>query len=959
MGRKIIKWGGFLLALVVLVSLYYYVREKKHEPLVSSDELLKNATIEIREKKNYPKAIILLREALRSAPKYADVRAALGRAYFLNGQPDSAKKYLLSALRYDKKNESSLLNLVGVSLTEKDTVAAIQYLSKYLSYYPKDAASWRKKYTLQLQRRQYADAEISYHAFAKRFPIDTLRRIAADYWQTYASEQKIRGNLSGAYRSYQRALAYQPNDPRLLDQLVILGLQQRDYGTAKRYNDVLLRKDSSNNRYRAHAYAIAMRGKDTAAKVETALKAYTRNPSDATVEKDLTDLYVALAAGAKGEDKVAYATRLLRIRPNHREGWLYTINGLLEMSRYNAALDAADKALHHYPSDQLFINKKIGILTEKQDFTAAANYLENLLQNNPSSQYRKVFSDLMLQTAVAHIRAGRTTEAEMHLQKGLAYAPDSRDLLEQLVNVHALQGNTSLAIHTIDRLITLAPSDPAYLFKKAGLLEKQERFEDAAALHYGLYHQYPGSHLYRNAYLEALNSAQRQQARALKWDSVIAIYNRASAIGKTNRNSLQYVLAAYTELGDHTQALALTDTALALYPGDSLFRTRQSLAYHSLGRHAEGLTIGKSLLEKYPSDTGLQKMYLDQLLITGKYYARTDQHDSALAVFFTAYRFLPNDTFALQNLSAIYFVKRQYDSSIYYANLGLGVDSHNTYLLMKKASSYEQLKDYRSAYTAATRVWQLDPSDKVSDYRAYLKSKTYRNQAGVSQLRSFFSTEGQYTSVTTVHYMRKFDRASVMAKLALGSRPIGTGIQGGLDAYYTHNSRYYSNAFLNTSSGKAFPNWQTGYSLFRNFKKGWEAEAGGRYTGFDSIHVFTAIGAVGKYVKNAWVNLRGFYSYDNQNWYPSVTLTARQYLNDKNDYVSMIAGSGRIPNDPGLVYNLNNFRGYRSNTIGAGFQKTFGYSTVLQGSFNYTQLSIPAKQSINQYDIYLSLFRNF
>jgi hypothetical protein len=88
-------------------------------------------------------------------------------------------------------------------------------------------------------------------------------------------------------------------------------------------------------------------------------------------------------------------------------------------------------------------------------------------------------------------------------------------------------------------------------------------------------------------------------------------------------------------------------------------------------------------------------------------------------------------------------------------------------------------------------------------------------------------------------------------------------------------------------------------------------------------------------------------------------LSARQYLNDKNDYLSAIAGLGGIPDDQSLNYNINRYAGFVSKTAGIGFQKNFRYRTTLNASFNYTNLQVAPKKTLNQYDFYITLLRNF
>lgn len=56
---------------------------------------------------------------------------------------------------------------------------------------------------------------------------------------------------------------------------------------------------------------------------------------------------------------------------------------------------------------------------------------------------------------------------------------------------------------------------------------------------------------------------------------------------------------------------------------------------------------------------------------------------------------------------------------------------------------------------------------------------------------------------------------------------------------------------------------------------------------------------------------------------------------------------------------LGKMGGFKTKSGGIGFQKTFRYRTTLQTFFNYSNLQINPTRSIHQYDVYLTLFRNF
>ncbi|MEO8171586.1 MAG: tetratricopeptide repeat protein [Sediminibacterium sp.] len=957
--KKIIKWMAVLVALVVLVSLVFYVGQKKHQPAVSSDELLQQALTEIRDHKNYPKAISISKQALVSAPDYIDILVTLGRAYMLQGILDSAKTTLENVLEKDPKNAQSLLYLVTISFELKDTSEVLRHLTSYVNYYPEDKRYTLKNYLLLLEHSEYKNASTVYRAYAKRFGSDSIQIAAFNFWETKAIEEKKQAHLTAAYESYQRAIQFKPAQPQILQQLVGLSMHFKDYRSALRYNGQLLKQDSTNRQYLVTQSNIYQQLND---KDNTALyagKAYAQNQADPLAKKNLVDMYLAFAKDETGVNKVHYASLALHIMPAQKDALLYLVNAHLEAAHYGPALEATNRALAFYPNDQIFIDKKAGILYSSGNYKAGAEYLESVLQQQPTLHNIQAYEEATLKLSSELTRQERWPEAIERIQKGLLYSTRSKPLLLELVNVYTKQKNTRDAIATIDRLLLIDPANDTFLFKKSGLLEVQHDYGSAAFISGALFRKHPENTDYKNAYRDQLTGAERAAIAKQDWNGAIQFYNESLATGKPGYYPILYAITAYNGKKDSLHVLQLTDTAIRHYPGDSFLLVKRSLAYGAMSLHPASLAINKELINRYPSDSGLQVMYLDQLYTAGKYYEKQNKNDSAIRIFLTAYTAAPRDTFALMNLSAIYFLKRQYDSAIVYADLGLQTDSTNEYLLMKKSAAHEQLKQYRSAYLSAKRVLQLHPSKNITDYTDYLRNKTYLNQAGITHLQSFFSSPGQYASVTGLQYMRRFEKGSITAKLNYGDRPSGAGVQAGVDVYYTHDSNYYSNGFVNLSTGKAFPYWQAGYSLFRNFKKGWEAELGVRYLGFDSIHNYIFAAGVSKYLNNTWLNGKTYFTYNNRDWFQSYQVTLRQYLNDKNDYLSLIGGLGNIPDDQSLYLNFNNFSGFTSRSIGAGFQKNFKYSTTLQIFFNYNNLQVTPTRRIDQYDFYLTLLRNF
>ena len=438
--KKIIKWSGLILALVVLISLFYYVKEKKNRPVISSDELLRMALLEIREHKNYPRAIELTRQALAISPGYADVQVTLGRAFMLNGNIDSAKANLENAVVVkDKKNEAGLLYLVNINIEEKDTVTALRYLDQYLNFYPADKDTWLKKYILLLQHGEYIQATTVYNFYTSRFDPDTIRAISFDHWKLLGASAHKKGELAMAYESYQKALRVRPANVEILQQLVNLAIHFSNHPSALKYNNALLKQDSANRIYLITASTIYQKLHDNEHAAWYAAKAYALYPSDMITRKNLVALYLALTKDEIPFNKIKYATLALQVEPAQKEALLYLINAHLELHQYTAALNITNRSLGFYPSDQVFIDKKIGILHDMGNYQACVDYLESVLRQSPTIQNLRAFDDVQGMIASGFRKQQKWDDALAAIGKGLLYNKNNKALLEQLVNVYASQ----------------------------------------------------------------------------------------------------------------------------------------------------------------------------------------------------------------------------------------------------------------------------------------------------------------------------------------------------------------------------------------------------------------------------------------------------------------------------------------------------------------------------------------
>jgi len=779
--KRVIKILSVIFLIGILVSLIFWGKDTKQAKArtFSSDELLTKAQSALKQQ-DCTDAIAWSRQGLQSSPDYADIKIVMGRAFLLNGQPDSAEKIFLSAWHQQRPDADVLPFLVNIELSKGDTVTALDDIGHYLGLDPMDTSMWLKKYSLLLDRKNYVQASSLYRAFRTRFHSGAISAYSFRYWQESAQQQHRLGDLRAERAAWEQALYYQPSDTAALRSLALMALGSHDPVRARIYNERLLRTDSLNVETLLRQSGIESALHDDRRAAFYASKALQREPGNILLRRNVADTYLRAAKDASPQDRIRWAAEVLRLYPSNREALLYVINGHIALQEYAAALTTVNQALRYYPSDRELTDKKIGILYDSKNYTACASFLESILQKDTTAQYIRTYDDAELQIALAAIRSGDWSHALTAVQKGLSFRPDNKVLLEQELAIYDAEGSPTQALAVVDQLLLSGPADPVYLFKKAGLLEEEGDPQSAVAITSSLRYRYPDHPEYAKAYNNELLSVEIKAAKQGDWLTVLSTFHELGKEQKPDRLAWEYAISAYGQLHDTLQLIAFTDSALTSYPQDSFFMVKRSVAIELRNDYPGALTITRELLHRYPADTSLQKLYLDQLSVAGKFYEKDNRNDTALALFLEVHAVQPNDTFASENLSAIYFVKKQYDSSIAYAEMGLRIDSTNEFLLLKQASSYEELKEYSKAYASTKKLLALRSTHQLVEYGEYLKSKTYRNKIGITHLQSVFSSPA-FASVTGLLYIHQTDKATFTGTLNFGDRNAGSGVQGGLD----------------------------------------------------------------------------------------------------------------------------------------------------------------------------------
>ena len=138
--------------------------------LMSTDDLLKEGRNAISNQKDYKRAIDLLRKAYNIDSNYTDVQVALGRAYQLNNQIDSAR-FFFAEVRLKEPGNTDVLNyLVSLEYKAGNLEAAILNIDSALTYQPGSEELMLKKASMLFEDKQYKRSQLALKELLKINP---------------------------------------------------------------------------------------------------------------------------------------------------------------------------------------------------------------------------------------------------------------------------------------------------------------------------------------------------------------------------------------------------------------------------------------------------------------------------------------------------------------------------------------------------------------------------------------------------------------------------------------------------------------------------------------------------------------------------------------------------------------------------------------------------------------------
>ncbi|MCD6346194.1 MAG: tetratricopeptide repeat protein [Bacteroidales bacterium] len=595
------------------------------------------------------------------------------------------------------------------------------------------------------------------------------------------------------------------------------------------------------------------------------------------------------------------------------------------------AVEVADAALEFYPEDKELLLKKAKASGLTGDFTSAKRSLLKILLLEPTNEEARNFYyqlrdavpvkpavinpdnpfgpvdiinvDTLFSQAQQYAWVGQYGEARYLLYQILASRPEfyqarvlaaqtfawgsdydnARKELTQIrleetgyydgiltaIDVEKWAKDYDKALEYCNLGSRLYPDDPAFIMRRAEVLELQGRiFEAKKVIYHGLLKE-PDNSLYVQA------------------------YNRLRKVG-----SGQYL--EYLDKKNGKKDLGDIDA-------DNLIREASGLA--ALGQFDDAQKLCRQVLELDPD-------HIDARLLMGNTYAWNQKYDQARSWF----EGLLEDSFdnydlimAMANVEAW---DKQYQKAIERLDYGLNIYPDDMQLALRKSQVQQRMGEMDNSNTTIEELLMLDPGNEELR-KAYYRQKGPLSINGIS---AEFS-HNRYNvplirrwNMYSLKYYKSNDIGTFIGSLNTGYVSNDTtpfmkngGVQFQIDAYpvFPLKKRYLHLTYAFSPSA-VFARHLVGAHLYQDLKNGWEVSGGFNYAYYknltDTLSVLMLDAGLTKYFGNNMITLGTRFSPNKLGGVTKIaqgySLTLRHFLQTSEDWIQFSIGSGVSPDNP-------------------------------------------------------------
>ncbi|QYA26978.1 YaiO family outer membrane beta-barrel protein [Gramella sp. MT6] len=229
--------------------------------------------------------------------------------------------------------------------------------------------------------------------------------------------------------------------------------------------------------------------------------------------------------------------------------------------------------------------------------------------------------------------------------------------------------------------------------------------------------------------------------------------------------------------------------------------------------------------------------------------------------------------------------------------------------------------------------------------------RTISNEIGINYQYIYFSDSYNREAWQTIspEFQHYFNRTAVIARLNYNDRGYQNGTLYELEAYPVFSDKVYSFLNVGISNGSLYPDLRTSASIFVNFLRKFEFEAGGRLLHFSDQDYFSAIAGLTMYQGKFYLNTRIFMGPEiNDQYTQNYQLNVRYYLNNTDNFLMLRLGTGISPDESTIFTQVQENPGLEAYYSNLGINFTIGPRHIIQAGIGYLFEDITSEKEGDQ-----------
>ncbi len=365
----------------------------KHYP--NDRDLLTKKMSVLENLKRYDAASVIAERLYKNNPSpankanFLELRTLSAKQFIADQDYDSAVIALNSVLFYDHKNKGAINYLINAYTQQKRYDDVLHVIDEALTYYPgDDQYLYRKASTLEAYQH-YSEAALISKQLLTKYPDSRKYLVAFVEQSLQASRQSMQyDDYYGTLTILQEVLERDPKNADALNYIINIEAANKNFDSAVYYSDQALQYYPDNKDFQLKKSSVLADAQryDEATAISGNLYAnypYNMKYRNAYVDQ-LCGYGKQYLTSNKKDDALIQFKKALEVAPKDTLPLFYTINLLMDMTKYDEALTLIGRGRQLYPNNPYFLLKKAQIFENQGDYNEAWKSADSLLKITPN-----------------------------------------------------------------------------------------------------------------------------------------------------------------------------------------------------------------------------------------------------------------------------------------------------------------------------------------------------------------------------------------------------------------------------------------------------------------------------------------------------------------------------------------------------------------------------------------------